>query len=254
MTSRALMIGLVLVAGAVAQADVVAPFDDFALAPGSHYAGEDMAGGFATGGLFFWNAFHDEGTYTWWEGSAVSNETDTTTSGPTNQFSAFAGSGHESVNFGVATWNNSVELPIPTQVSGLYVTNTTYAALSMLLGDFFVDPFGGLDGSVEDWFMLKVTGKDTAGSVTGVVDFYLADYRFADSAEDYVVDTWEWVDLTSLGSNVSRLEFSWDASQRDDWGVLVPQYVAIDDLTVAAVPEPAGLLLLGLAGVLLRRR
>lgn len=254
MITRALLIASAMVLTGLAQAEAVAPFDDFPLDPESHYAGEDMAGGFTTGGLFFWNAFHDEGSYSWWEGSAVSNETDTDTPGFMNQFSAYAGSGYESANFGVATWNNSIELPIPTQVQGMYLTNTTYAALSMLLGDFFVDPFGGLDGTVEDWFMVTITGKNAAGTVTGTVDYYLADYRFADPAEDYIVDDWQWVELTSLGDNVSRLEFSWDASQKDDWGVLVPQYVAIDNVTVAAIPEPASLMLLGLAGLALRRR
>ena len=254
MITRLLTITAVLAAAGLARADVTATFDDFPLAPHSHYAGEDLAGGFTSGGLFFWNAFHDMGTYSWWEGTAVSNETDTTTSGSTNQFSSYAGSGFESANFGVATWNNSVELPIPTQVSGLRVTNTTYAALSMLLGDFFVDPFGGPNGTVPDWFLLTVTGKDATGAATGAVDFYLADYRFENSADDYILDTWEWVDLSSLGDNVSRLEFSWDGSQRDQWGVLIPQYVAIDNLTVGAVPEPASLLLLALLVPALRRR
>ena len=63
----------------------------------------------------------------------------------------------------------------------LMVTNTTYAALSMRDGDSFAKKFGGPSGNDPDYFRLTITGKDSGGSTIGSVEFYLADYRFADS-------------------------------------------------------------------------
>ena len=89
------------------------------------------------------------------------------------------------------------------------------------------------------------------------MDFYLADFRFADNALDYVVDSWTWVDLSSLGV-VSSLSFSLASSDVGQFGMNTPAYFAMDNLAVAAVPEPsqAAMLLGGLAlvGLAVRRR
>ncbi|MFM7243570.1 MAG: DUF4465 domain-containing protein, partial [Planctomycetaceae bacterium] len=49
--------------------------------------------------------------------------------------------------------------------------------------------------------------------------------------------TWDWFDLSSLGT-VDRIEFSFDGSDKGIFGLNTPAYFAMDDLTVAAVPEP----------------
>ena len=94
-----------------------------------------------------------------------------------------------------------------------------------------------------------------SGESTGSVDFYLADYRYADSSQDYIVNAWEYIDLSSLGS-VDELSFSLSSSDNGSFGMNTPNYFAIDNIGV--VPEPsayamiAGLLALGL--VFNRRR
>jgi hypothetical protein len=86
--------------------------------------------------------------------------------------------------------------------------------------------------------MLTITGKDSEGVVTGTVDFYLADYRFVDNSEDYIVDTWQYVDLTSLGE-VKNLEFTLSSSDVGDFGMSTPAYFALDTIvdTPGVLPD-----------------
>lgn len=104
---------------------------------------------------------------------------------------------------------------------------------------------------------LTIIGKDGGGATTGSVDFMLADYRFADNTQDYVVTDWRWVDLAALGT-VSSLQFALVSSDSGEFGINTPAYFALDNLTVTAVPEPeqVALLLAGLAlvGAVARRR
>jgi hypothetical protein len=118
----------------------------------------------------------------------------------------------------------------------------------MLNGDSFAKKFGGSGGNDPDWFFLTMTGKDAAGVVTGTVDFYLADFQFADNQLDYIVNNWRFVDLTPLGV-VKSIEFSLSSSDTSAWGMNTPAYFAIDTI----VPEPATLLLLGI-GALMKRK
>jgi hypothetical protein len=134
-------------------------------------------------------------------------------------------------------------------VDGLYVTNNNYAYYSMLNGDAYAKKFGGVSGDEADWFLLTITGKDAGETEVGSVEFYLADYRFADNGQDYIVNTWEYVDLMGLGM-VNSLEFSLSSSDMGSYGMNTPGYFAMDTV----VPEPGTLVLLALGGVLLRRK
>ncbi|MBM4092135.1 MAG: DUF4465 domain-containing protein, partial [Planctomycetes bacterium] len=140
---------------------------------------------------------------------------------------------------------------------GAYFTNTTYAALSMRDGDSFSKKFGGELGSDPDWFLLKISGLNAGGGVTGTVDFYLADYRFADNRQDFIVDTWTWVDLSSLGE-VSSLKFDLSSSDTGDWGMNTPAFFAMDDLVSAPEPSTLALSCAGIAAAaaawIVRRR
>ena len=87
------------------------------------------------------------------------------------------------------------------------------------------------------------------------MDFYLADFRFADNSLDYIVRDWRFVDLSGLGV-VSRLEFDLASSDSGAFGINTPAYFAMDSLAANAVPEPATpvVLLGGLAAAVLVRR
>jgi hypothetical protein len=274
---------LVLAVAGVAAASV-ADFEDLPLATDSFwsgtypYADADLDGyaedssetvTFQSGDAAFTNTSGYSWAYPFWDGWAYSNKTDTAASGVGNQYSAYTGGAQSGSNYGIAFTGNGpsiITFDVATPLDKAYFTNTAYAALDMANGSGFSRKFGYRDnnndgdyddagddnGDYEDWFLLTITGKDAAGNLTGrPIEYYLADYRFADKSHDYIVDTWESVDLSGLGV-IQTLEFSLSSSDTGGFGMNTPAYFAMDDLTI--VPEPATLLLLGLGGFLLRRK
>lgn len=207
--------------------------------------------------------FHNNYTLAWdvWDGFAYSNKTDTTTRGYLNQYSAITGSGADNsatyaVSF-VNLWGDLPRIEVPEGVSlvSAQVTNTTYAYYSMLEGDQFAKKFGGPSGNDPDWFKLIIYGKDLANSLLGTVQFYLADFRFEDNAQDYIVNTWQTVDLTPI-STARILEFELDSSDVGPWGMNTPACFALDNLVFQTagsngevIPEPTSVVLLGLSTV-----
>jgi len=210
---------------------------------GVFYNGADGAGGFTSGGAQFNNVFTDFGNgFTSWEGWSYSTTTDTETPGFGNQYSAFPGTGFGDSVYGVGFTGGSTAptialSPAMTQPLTMRVANTTYVADSILTGDAFSKQFGGTSGNDPDWLLLTVTGLDAASQTTGMVEVYLADYRFIDNAEDYVVDSWLDVDLSNLGSGVAEIVFNLTSSDVGEFGMNTPAYFAMDSLV--AVPEPA---------------
>ncbi len=181
------------------------------------------------------------GGATFWSGFAYSNTTDTTTAGFGNQVSAFAGGGAGgSANYAIAFAGafNPLRLSFdsPTTLKRANLTNTTYAALSMRDGDSFAKRFGGVSGDDPDYLLLTITGKDANDDDTGTVDFYLADFRFADNADDYILDSWAAVELSTLGA-VTALEFTMTTTDVGQFGPNTPFYFAIDNIEPVPLPS-----------------
>ena len=257
LTSSVLAAATILVA-ATATANTI-DFDDFTLDGSGFYNGSDLGGDFTVGNGTFTGTFTGTFNNTFsfgccWDGWSVSNHGDTTTPGFGNQYSSITGGGFGGGGqFGVAfTDSANITLASAANITGTYLTNTTYSALSMLNGDSFAKQFGGASGTDEDWFSVTVEGR-LSGVATSSVEFFLADYRFANSVDDYIIDDWTWVDLSSLGL-VDELSFSFASSDVGDFGVNTPSYVAVDFIT--SIPEPStGLLCaLGLAAMSRRPR
>lgn len=224
---------------------------------GQYYNGSDGAGSFTSGGASFTNNYNT--TFLSWDGWSVSNTSDTTTADFTNQYSAITGGANSGSQYGMYyepfALAPSVDFGAPVTVQNASVTNATYPYLSMLNGDAFAKQFGGPTGNDPDWFLLTISGVDSSGGLLGSVDFYLADYRFADNAQDYIVAEWTTVDLTSLGV-VYGLQFDLSSSDVGEFGMNTPGYVAFDDLSHSSVPVPAAVWLLGtgLVGLVCVRR
>lgn len=227
---------------------VVSNFEDLTLAPNSYWNGSDSKGHFDSGIGRFINNY----TAAWgsWDGFAYSNMADDSTAGMVNQYSSITGRGIDpslssGSNYGLGyvpiDWMTSKTIPITMtfsdtaahQVKGFYVTNSTYTALSMERGDFFAKKFGGNSGNDPDWYKLSVWGVKN-GNATDTVHFYLADYRNADNSKDYIIKTWQWVDLSSLG-RVDSLKFIVNSSDVGMYGMNTPGYFCMDNLFV--VPD-----------------
>lgn len=220
-------------------AQTIVDFEELVV-PGadSAWLGSTGEGGFTSKGVFFENTYTVATWGDYWSGFVYSNSTDVTTPGSSNDYSAYAGEGANGSNNYVVSYGGEIDLNSEKLISSIQVTNTTYAALSMLNGDSFGKQFGspnGANGNPDgtngaDWFKLTVFGKNGSGNYTDSVDFYLADYRFTDNADDYIVDTWESIDLTSLGS-VRYLEFRLESSDMSGPWINTPGYFALDNIT-----------------------
>lgn len=211
-----------------------ATFDNFILAPGSYYDGADLSGGFLAGDAYFYNRY-DTSYHFWASGFAYSNVKDDTTAGFGNEYAAATGGGvFGSSNYAVA---NAAGGDIVVglrgfapghQVLGFYVTNSTFAYLSMKNGDAFAKKFGGPTGNDPDWFKLTVKGWSNGALTSDSVDAYLADFRFSNNSDDYILKTWKFVNLQSLG-NVDSLSFSLSSSDNGSFGMNTPAYFCMDN-------------------------
>ncbi|MEZ5016550.1 MAG: DUF4465 domain-containing protein [Flavipsychrobacter sp.] len=253
---RIFTIATALVLGATAtQAQTVATFDTLTLVGTDtfyvNYSNPGNDVGFDDGLAHFPTNYDTAGYKGLRKGFVYSNMTDSMTSGYTNSFSAKAAKGYNGSNqYLVASGGtNKVYLKgaaVGKPVKGFYATNTTYAYNSMRDGDAFARKFGDsgtIKGSHPDWFKLTVYGYANGSKKADSVDFYLADFRFADSTKDYILKTWEWVDLQSLG-NVDSLEFKVTSSDVGQWGMNTPAFFCMDNFTtdetvsVATIAQP----------------
>ncbi len=214
----------------------VVGFEEFTLPTGSFLNGSDGKGGFQSGDIFLPNTY--DAQYMSWSGWAISNWTDTLTPGFTNQYSAitgkgYGGSAHYAITYAFGNNNlvlrgNAAGLP----VSGMYLTNSAYAYWSMKDGDAFSKKFGGLTGNDPDYFLLTIKAFYQGRLSSDSVNFYLADFRFSNNSQDFIVKDWKWVDLSSLGP-VDSLAFSLTSTDVGVFGMNTPAYFCVDNITLS---------------------
>jgi hypothetical protein len=249
------LLALLFVCSHDLNAQSVVTFEDIGatLADESFYNGSDDAGGFSSGPLAFNNSYNEE--FESWSGWSYSNQTDTTTPGFGNQYSNIVGLGDSgSATYAVAFGNTAEIQSSSGAIESLSITNTTYAALSMRDGDPFAKQFGGSSGDDPDFFKIDILSLNQAGEEVDSLEFFLADYRFSDNSQDYIVDNWTTVDVSEL--NARRIGFRFSSSDVGTFGINTPLYFAVDNLVVA-VPEPAtgsAILLLALTMSTRRKR
>ena len=107
-----------------------------------------------------------------------------------------------------------------------WVTNSTYAALSMKTGDWVAKQFGP-----GDWFKVVVKAYDKNDAPTGeTVEFYLADFRTESSPG--IITEWIMVDLTPLGNRVNTVKFDVQSSDTGAYGINTPGYFCFDNLAI----------------------
>jgi len=208
-------------------------FEEFEISLDTFLNGSDANGQFQSQNLSLPNNFDPE--FQSWLGWSISSVRDSMTPGFGNQYAAIPASGFEgSRNYAVSFQFGENGLQFEngnSGIEGLYVTNNTYAYLSMRDGDAFAKKFGGEIGDDPDFFLLTVLGYTDGEQVADTVQFYLADYRFEDNSEDYLISEWTYVDLSSLGG-IDSLGFSLSSSDNGQFGMNTPAYFCIDQITL----------------------
>ena len=214
-------------------------FESHPLAVESFDNGASGNGDFIFDNLTFSNSY--DATWGSWNGFSISNVTDNSTAGFGNQYGSFTGGGNTSTNFAVFYPNGTISVNGGGVIESFYISNTSYSAIAMRDGDSFSKQFGspndasgtpdGTNG--EDYFRVWVIVENDTQTAKDSLEFYLADYRFADPNDDYIVNGWEFIDLTSLNVAASSISFRFESSDVGQWGINTPQYFAIDDVKYA---------------------
>ncbi len=236
---------------------VTIDFDELAVPGTGYYNGSDSAGGFTSGGATFTTTY--DSMYGSWYGVAYANvgQKLPTESDYNDQFYIAAATAYSGDNYAVIydpTASLFGEAPRVTFGAGqdtplsLMVTNTAYSWATLTYGGYLVDPFGA-----GDWFKMTISAYDALDVLMGTIDVFLADFR---DGKSEILAAWQMVDLSSFGSGVASMTFTFSSTDNGAWGMDNPAYAAIEDLVV--VPEPstyalaAGAAVLGLG--LYRRR
>lgn len=189
------------------------------------YFDRQMAGSFVSGSYSFSNNYSlDFGS---WSGFAYSNSTSTDFESLDDQYNSAAGGGHDgSPTFAVGFDSGTIGVLNSAEgdtIRGMYVTNDAYTVNSIANGDSYSQPF--TEGS---YLKVVFTGTRADGS-TATLEHYLADYTAAEAADRYYIDTWQWVDLRSLG-RVVKVDFKIDGSDKSYGYLNTPAYFCLDDV------------------------
>ncbi len=193
---------------------------------------------------------YDWNYHYWLGGSAYTNITDTTNGTFANLYGNITYKGYSnSNNYVTAQDLATIVLKSPNKiVSGFYITNTTYAYKTMKNGNMFARKFGDTtgthcgcpQGSYPDFFKVTIKGYSGGVITTDSVEFYLADYRFSNSAQDYIVNNWQWVNCNSLGV-VDSIRFFMYSSDVGAYGINTPTFFSIDNLTTSGTAGVAAI-------------
>ncbi len=216
----------------------------------------DVLQRWTTAGVQFGNTFTPD--FFSWSGWSWSSVQDAATPGFGNQYAAFPGNGANSVNttahdgyavgFGDGAYLN---IPQGMLLQSVDIANTTYAAISMRDGDAFAKKF-----QAGDYLRVTLKGYDQVGATGNLI----ASQTISLAEGSQVLANWLQVDIQSSLATARSIGLSFDSSDKSGGGFInTPTYVAIDNLSLTAVPEPSGFCLLafaacGICSVRRRRR
>ncbi len=201
---------------------------------GSENIHGDYSSSFSMGDIQLYNTYtlsdYGYGLTEAWKGFAFSNMSNDSTVGFDNQYSAYmadpadyTAAENYAVGFqGFSDTTTVIEFGEFIQPDEIKLANTTYAYFSMKYGEdgagFVADSFQAANN---DTFKVVVEAIDTATGEKVNKACYLA--KFTDG-DEYVVDSWETVDLTTLPVT-DKLTFYVQSSD-----AMIPKYFCFDDL------------------------
>lgn len=227
-----------LLGATMTNAQTVADFDTLSLTgTDTFYVNYSSPGndvGFSDGLAYFPCVYDTAGYKGWRSGFAYTNSADVADSSYTNLYTSVTGKGYNNSDQYLAVSAFSpvkIHLTGKAQgqpVKGFYATNLVYAYKEMSQVTFS-KKFGGATGNDPDWFKVTIKGYYNGTTTTDSVDFYLADYRDADSTKDYIVTDWEWVDLQPLGKVDSLMLSLSSTDTAGGFGMNNPSFFCMDN-------------------------
>lgn len=129
--------------------------------------------------------------------------------------------------YAIGTQNTYLLNPDPLNqfIDGFFITNTTFAYNSMALGDDFAKKFTAND---KDSFILKVS-VFLNGELKKTKHVVLADFRSSDTTKHFLLDTWQYVEMTTESDSI---HFEMQSSDVGNFGINTPLYFALDRIVV----------------------
>jgi len=193
---------------------------------------------FSSGSASFTNRNDTSSFGDYWSGWAYSRLKDSMSiSYDTNDCAAFPGIGHNTTAIYAVAYQsffeqyNHIRFAVASTVNGFYITNSTIAYRSMQNGDGFAKKFGGATGNDPDYFKVNITGWLNGTPKIDTIHFYLADFRDANNANDYIVKDWQWVSTVALGL-VDSLTYTLSSSDTTGSYINTPAYFCMDDIVI----------------------
>lgn len=159
----------------------------------------------------------------YWSGFALSSRTATGFDNLTpDQYNNVVGKAHSGNKFIVATtYGETIDINVEggAVVESLWYTNSSYTVNSILNGDGYAgEPF-----KADDWLSCTFVGTHADGTTASV------EVKLAENGT--YVNEWKKVNLRPLGK-ITALSLSFDGSRKNQYGLLTPSYICLDDIKV----------------------
>lgn len=178
--------------------------------------------------------------YSYWTNSAFSTWTDTVTADYSNQWSVYAGAAHSDSVFGlfyVPTdyTNNYQTIPVdvqfnhPVRMDSLFITNSTYTALTIKNGNNYARAFSTDSSDYYKVIIYSIFQTDTLDTT----EVMLADYTMPD--DSIIHKDWIKVDFDTL--TVTKLAFDVVTTDVGTYGPNTPLYFCVDDFSYEVQPS-----------------
>ncbi len=215
----------------------VATFDDWYIPANSHWEGTEDNDPLLSGSYSFPNFNGKSMGYDFWTFFTNANYTSTKYESLSDQYNCSAGGGlNGSANYGVAfigsgmgmgpTYIHITNAEAGDSIPGIWLANAAWTRHAILNGDGQSQVEGPF--AKDDYYQVTFTGYN-GNTPTDTVTFPLADYRFDKEADRYVLDTWQWCDLSSLGK-VTKVLVEVSGTKKNQFGLTTPAYLCLDNV------------------------
>ena len=116
-------------------------------------------------------------------------------------------------------------------MKSIKIANSTYAYNSIKNGDNFAKKFGGVSGNDADSFVLTINFFVDSIKVDSK-KVILADFRFADNTKDFILDSWQTIELPIDFPNgiADSITFDLSSSDNGQFGMNTPGFFCMDEV------------------------